>query len=143
MDGEEVVLKAVHHHPTSKRAPKIQDKDGTIGQTSFLDVIKLKIGAKAIIIHNVDVVDGVTNGQIGTIRDLIYTKSGSVDKIVFKPHDASIGHNNRLHFYSFFKCILSAHVLKLYHTCASTLLHLFICEANILSLYIACAAKVL
>ena len=95
MDGEEVTLKAVHHHPTSKRGPKIQEKDGTIAQTSFQDEIKLKIGAKGIIIHNVDVVDGITNGQIGTITDLIYTKSRDVDKIVFKPHDAAIGQNNR------------------------------------------------
>ena len=95
MDGQEVILKAVHHHPTSKRGPKVEEKDGTIGQTAFQDVLRVKIGARAIIIHNVDVVDGITNGQIGIIMDFIRTKSGAVDKIVFKPQDTSIGLNNR------------------------------------------------
>ena len=91
-------MKAVHHHPTSKRGPKVEKKDGTIGQTAFQDVIRVKIGARAIIVHNVDVVDGITNGQLGIIKDFIRTKTGAVDKIVFKPHDASIGQNNRYTF---------------------------------------------
>ena len=68
---------------------------GTIAQTAFQDVLRVKIGARAIIIHNVDVLDGITNGQLGVIIDFVKTTSGSVDKIVFKPQDTSIGQNNR------------------------------------------------
>ena len=112
MKGQEIVLKAVHYHPTSKRGPKVQEKDGTIGQTAFQNVLRVKIGARAIIIHDVDVLDGITNGQLGVIMDFIKT---TVDKIVFKPQDTSIGHNNR---YASF--IHAENVLYSYSPCAAT-----------------------
>ena len=57
--------------------------------------LKIKIGARTMIIHNVDVVDGLTNGQLGVVIAFIKTKTGNVDKIVFKPRDPSIGGINR------------------------------------------------
>ena len=96
LEGEEVTLKAVHHHPQQKSFKvKIDDKDGTVGGTAFLDSLKIKIGASAMVIHNVDVVDGITNGQLGVVIAFIKTKAGNVDKIVFKPRDPSIGEINR------------------------------------------------
>ena len=96
LGGEEVTLKAVHHQAQQKKFKvKIDDKDGTVGGTAFLDTLTLKIGARTMIIHNVDVVDGITNGQLGVVMAFIRTKTGNVDKIVFKPRDPSIGGINR------------------------------------------------
>ena len=96
MVGEEVILKAVHHQSQQRKFKvKIDDKDGTVGGTAFLDTLKIKIGARTMLIHNVDVVDGLTNGQLGVVMAFIKTKTGNVDKIVFKPRDSSIGGINR------------------------------------------------
>ena len=63
---------ATHHHPTMKNYnPKPNPKDGAIGNTAFLGELKLKIGAKVMLIHNVDVPDMLTNGQLGTLKDVI------------------------------------------------------------------------
>ena len=89
-------MKAVHHHPQQKNFKvKIDDKDGTVGGTAFLDTLKIKVGARTMVIHNVDVVDGITNGQLGVVVAFIKTKTGNVDKIVFKPRDSTIGEINR------------------------------------------------
>ena len=99
LDGEEVTLKAIHHQANQRKfKAKVDEKDGTVGGTAFLDIVKIKIGANVMIIHNLDVVDGITNGQFGVVVSLIKTKSGNVDKIVFKPRDQSIGIINRAKF---------------------------------------------
>ena len=96
LGGEEVVLKAVHHQPQQKKFKvKVDEKDGTVGGTAFLDTLRIKIGARTMIIHNVDVVDGITNGQLGVVISYIKTRTGNVDKIVFKPRDPTIGDLNR------------------------------------------------
>ena len=99
LDGEEVTLKAIHHQANQRKFKvKVDEKDGTVGGTAFHDIIKIKIAANVMIIHNLDVVDGITNGQFGVVVALIKTKSGNVDKIVIKPRDSSIGQINRSKF---------------------------------------------
>ena len=63
LKGKEVTLKAIHYHSTQKTyKPFIEMKEGAIGTTSFIDEIKVKLGAKIILIHNIDTGDGLTNG---------------------------------------------------------------------------------
>ena len=46
LKGEETVLKASHYHSTQKiYKPFIDEKDGAIGNTSFIYEIKVKLGA--------------------------------------------------------------------------------------------------
>ena len=100
LEGPEVaVLKAVHHHATDKNyKPKIDKKDNVVGNTGFLDCIPIKLGARVMLIHNVDTIDGMTNGQLGKVVDVIKTTSGQVDKVVMKPQDGSIGRLNQQKF---------------------------------------------
>ena len=92
-------MKARHYHPTQKKfKPFIDKKEGTIGTTAFLDVLKLKIGAKIIIIHNIDVSDGLTNGQLGVLVAIINSKDGEADKLIVKPQKKSAGIQNRRKF---------------------------------------------
>ena len=53
--------------------PKPNPKDGAIGNTAFLNELILKIGAKVMLVHNVDVPDMLTNGQLGVLKDVIRT----------------------------------------------------------------------
>ena len=81
-----------------KFSPFIDKKDGSIGTTGFQDELVLKLGVKIIIIHNVDTSDGLTNGQLGELVDVIYTKDGKVDKLVVKLRKPDAGIKNRRKF---------------------------------------------
>ena len=96
LKGKAIMLKAKHHHPTQKNyKPYIEPKEGAVATTSFLDEIILKIGANIIIIHNIATTDSLTNGQLGTLIDVIKTTDGKVDKLVVKLNNKSAGKQNR------------------------------------------------
>ena len=53
------------------------------------------MGAKVIIIHNIDTADCLTNGQLGNLIDIIRTTSGEIDKLVIRLQNPSAGMKNR------------------------------------------------
>ena len=55
----------------------------------------MKIGAKLMIIHNVNTSASLTNGQIGILVDVIKTKKGDVDKLVLQLNNKHAGQENR------------------------------------------------
>ena len=66
--GKLFKIKSVNFSSTNKHfQPRVDEKDGTVGSTSFQDVLFLRIGAKIMIIHKVDTLDSITNGQLGTL----------------------------------------------------------------------------
>ena len=98
LNGELIKLKATHHHATQKTyKPWIEPKEGAVATTSFLNELKLKLGAKVMLIHNIDTVDCLTNGQLGELIDVIKTKNGEVDKLVIKLQNETAGKQNRTH----------------------------------------------
>ena len=99
INGDEIILTAIHYHATQKKfKPFIEKKEGAIGTTSFLDEIKVKIGSKIILIHNIDTSDGLTNGQLGTILSIIGTTEGKPDKLVIQLKNPEAGIANRRRF---------------------------------------------
>ena len=99
LEGDEITLKATHFHETQKKfTPFIEKKEGAIGTTSFQDELKLKIGAKIIIIHNIDTTDGLTNGQLGELQDIIFAKTGHAEKLMIKLQRKEAGILNRRKF---------------------------------------------
>ena len=48
-----------------------------------------------MIIHNIDTVDSLTNGQLGVLVDVIRTTSGDVDKLVIKLQNQTAGKMNQ------------------------------------------------
>ena len=66
--GKLYKIKSINFTSSNKDfKPKVDEKDGTIGLTSFQDVLLLRIGAKVMVIHNVDTLDSITNGQFGIV----------------------------------------------------------------------------
>ena len=96
LNGTPLKLKAVHHHPTQPNyKPQINSKDQTVGETGFRNEIILKPGARIILIHNLDTVDSLTNGQLGTFIDAIKNKEGKVELLILKLDKLGAGRNNR------------------------------------------------
>ena len=53
-------------------------------KTSFINTLQLKRNARVQMIHNVDTLDGLTNGSRGIVKDIVRNKKGHVDKIMVK-----------------------------------------------------------
>ena len=96
LKGKALKLKAVHHHPIDKNyKPFINKKDKTVGETGFRDELILKPGSRIIMIHNLDVIDSLTNGQLGIFVEAIMNKDGKVLKLVLKLDKTNAGKINR------------------------------------------------
>ena len=92
------VLKAIHIQDNKSFKPKLDERDNVVATTGFIDSIPIKIGARVMLIHNVDTIDGMTNGQLGSVVDVVKTTQGKVDKLVMKPQDSTIGKRNKAKF---------------------------------------------
>ena len=62
--------------------PTIHKKKGTIAQTSFMETINIKIGARCMLIHNVNVIDYLVNGSTGKVVGFETNTQGTVECIV-------------------------------------------------------------
>ena len=72
-------IHARHLHPTIKEfRPKLDDK-GTVGGTSFLQTLRIKIGSRVMLIHDLDVLDGLSNGTRG---ELIAIEKDSKENVI-------------------------------------------------------------
>ena len=96
LNGKILKIKAKHHHPTQKNyKPWIKKKEGAVATTPFIDELHVKLGAKVMLIHNIDTPDSLTNGQFGVLVDTVKTKSGEIDKLVIKLKNREAGKQNR------------------------------------------------
>ena len=94
--GKLVKIKAYNFNSKQKEfKPYVDDRDGAIGSTQFQYLLFLRIGAKIMIIHNVDTLDGITNGQLGILIDFLYTTEGKVEKLIVKLKNKNVGKMNR------------------------------------------------
>ena len=75
------------------RKPKVRP-DGRIEDLQCLDVLRLKIGARCVLIHNINTVDDLVNGSAGSIIGVEY-KKGVLDCIIVKFDKDSSGQQHR------------------------------------------------
>ena len=96
LPGKLLRLTATHHHQTRKSfKPRIDTRDSSVGTTQFVHELLLRENAKVIIIHNIDTLDSLTNGQLGVFVEATQTKAGTVDKLVIKLQNSRAGTENR------------------------------------------------
>ena len=94
--GKDILTKARHYHPTQQNfKPRLCKKEGTVGNSSFMDQLRVKIGCKIILIHNIDTADGLTNGQLGILIDVIRTEDGGIAKMIIEFKNETAGMQNR------------------------------------------------
>ena len=60
-----------------------------------MDKLKLKFGAKVILIHNINTLDCLTNGQLGILIGVIKADNTNTDKLVIKFNNTNAGKDTR------------------------------------------------
>ena len=88
-------IEAKHLSKLKKSFKPLVKKDGSISDTQFLDVLKLKIGARVMLIYNVDVSDLLCNGALGTVIGVEESRNGKVEKVIVKFDNPKAGKNSR------------------------------------------------
>ena len=76
------------------------NNEGEIDSTGFLQILSLKVGARVMLISNVDTKDRLSNGTCGYVRGFVWSKSEhpEIMKVRFKLIERSIF--NDLTFFS-------------------------------------------
>ena len=95
LKGNFLRMKAVHYSATNKKfKPQVSQKDGNVGTTSLMNELLLKIGAQVMLVHNIDTLDQLTNGQIGILEDVIRTEDKKIEILIIKLKDQNAGKHN-------------------------------------------------
>ena len=95
LKGNLLKMRAVQHSQTNKKfKPQISHKDGNVGSTSLMNDLLLKIGAQIMIVNNIDTLDQLTNGQIGSLEDIIRREDKKIEILIIKLKDSNAGKSN-------------------------------------------------
>ena len=96
LPGQMMKLRAIHDHPLRKNYKgRVDSRDGTVGDTGFMDQLILKQNAKVMIIYNINTLDSLTNGQIGVLVDATKLQDGQVNMLIIKLNNPNAGQENR------------------------------------------------
>ena len=77
--------------------PVITDH-GTIDNTRFMNVLNLKLNSRCVLIFNVNTLDGLANGESGTIVGIELNSKQQVDSIIVNFDNKSCGSDQRLKY---------------------------------------------
>ena len=75
---------------------KVDKKKGTVGSTQFKNELKLKVGARVSLVFNVNTIDELVNGTMGTVLGFEKNEQGVVYAIVVEFDQSSAGLQHRL-----------------------------------------------
>ena len=67
---------------------------GCVKNTPFLSKLKLKIGAEVVLVHNINTLDGLTNGARGVLV-AVEKKDGAIKRLAIRFHNPSHGESQR------------------------------------------------
>ena len=84
-----------NHDPPSRKV--VIKSSGTVEDTAFLQTLHIKIGARVMLIHNINTADGLTNGAQGRVMDIL-TVRDRVRFIIIEFDNPSIGSEQRRKF---------------------------------------------
>ena len=89
MDSEMYECEAILKFP-GRCTPDIT-KFGTVDDTNFMKTFKFKVGARVVLITNIDVTQSLYNGSMGSILGFTSSKTGKFDCIVVSFDDPDAG----------------------------------------------------
>ena len=89
----EVSINADKDYPRGRK-PFIR-QDGRLEDLNVLDVLKVKVGARVVMVFNVNSIDDLVNGSTGTILGIEYNSNSSVECIIVKFDKESSGKMQR------------------------------------------------
>ena len=91
-----VEIEAIKLYPKG-RTPIIKS-GGRLEDLNVLDVLKVKIGARVVMVYNVNTIDDLVNGSTGTVKAIEYNEKKEVDCIIVKFDKDSMGREHRLKY---------------------------------------------
>ena len=71
LPGEEYVIPAINIHPARGNFKPSISKDGRVNDTPFLEKLRIKLDARIMLTYNVDTADGLKNGALGQIKQVV------------------------------------------------------------------------
>ena len=75
---------------------KSKTKHGCVGNTQFMRILELKVGARVALIHNINTYDDLYNNAMGTVEG--FEGEGKVEIIMVKFDNESSGQNQRIKY---------------------------------------------
>ena len=84
LEGDFDIIEAKNIMPTKKEFNPAVDKDGKVNKTNLDNHLYLKKNARIVLVHNVDVSDGLNNGAKGEVQDFVKDEDGKVIQVVVK-----------------------------------------------------------
>ena len=91
-----IEIEAIKIYPKGRK-PNIKP-DGRIEDLSVLDILKVKVGARVVMVYNVNTIDDLVNGSTGTIVGVEFNNKNNVECIVVKFDKDSCGQEHRLRY---------------------------------------------
>ena len=88
IEGELFTIRAKNASRTVKKFTT--NNAGCIKNTPFQAVLKLKINAEIVLVHNINTIDGLTNGCRGVLLD-VEKKGNSIHRLLVKLHNPNHG----------------------------------------------------
>ena len=79
------------------RKPNIKP-DGRLEDLNILNILKVKVGCRVVMVFNVDVIDDLVNGSTGTVIAFEYNKNKQVHCIIVRFDKDSMGQQQRLKY---------------------------------------------
>ena len=98
LPGEMIKIDAVNFKSNRKsfKPPMHKSGDGTISKTGFMNELRLKLGAKVMLIKNINTRDGLTNGQTGILEHVVKDCKGDVKYLMVRFNKEAAGRMSRL-----------------------------------------------
>ena len=96
LPGKLYISKATHMQKLTKSyKPKVCEVTGRIGETNYVDQLKLKKGARVMMIANIDVADLLCNGAVGEVQGIEEGQNGVITAVIVKFDNPTAGKNAR------------------------------------------------